>query len=160
MALVLDSSALITLAAGGALSLLRQWPGDVCTVTEVFQETVEVGGARAFPDASAIARCFQGKTVSVRDPRRRDKLSGLSETDSLIVRLAVELSGRLLANDQTLRRKAEQRGVSAAFTVEFVQDLYEKAKLSRRRRDQLFTDFVAGGRYSREFMDAFLSTLP
>ena len=93
-ALVLDSSALITLATGDGLALLGRWPGKVYTVAEVYRETVEIGGAVAFPDARAIGHSFQRNVITVRGPRRRDKLSGLSETDSLVVHLAAVLERR------------------------------------------------------------------
>jgi len=155
--MVLDSSALITLAGADALALLALSPHKAVTVSEVYRETVEIGSVKAYPDAAAIGRLFEQGVVRVRDPRRKEKLTGISPTDSLVLRLAEEVAAAvLLVNDQALLRKAEQRGLAAQFTAEFVQELYDAGRLSRRRRARLFQEFVANGRYSEEFMGTFL----
>ena len=154
--IVLDSSALITLAGADGLPLLALSPHKTITVSAVYRETVEIGAARAHPDAAAIGRLFEQGVVRVQDPHRREKMAGLSETDSLVLRLAEEVSAAvLLVNDQALLRRAEQRGLAAQFTAEFVQELHRARRISRRRRDGLFRDFVANRRYSQEFMEAF-----
>ena len=154
--MVLDSSALITLAGAEALALLARSPHRAITPSEVYRETVEIGLVKACPDAAAIGRLFQQGVVRVQDPRRREKLAGISRTDSLVLLLAEEVSAAvLLVNDQALWRKAEQRGLAAQYTAEFVQELYRTGRVSRRRRDSLFRDFLANRRYSEQFMEAF-----
>jgi predicted nucleic acid-binding protein len=154
--MIVDSSALITLAGADALPLLTLSPHKAVTVSEVYRETVETGSAMAYPDAAAIGSLFQQGIVTVQDPRRKQKLAGISRTDSLVLLLAEEVAAAvLLVNDQALLRKAEQRGLVAQFTAELVQELYRAGRVSRRRRDDLFRDFVANRRYSEEFMQAF-----
>jgi hypothetical protein len=153
--LVLDSSALITLAGADGLPLLALAPHKAITVSEVYRETVEIGSVRAYPDAAAIGGLFEQGIVSVQDPRRKEKMTGISPTDSLVLLLAEEVSAAvLLVNDQALLRRAEQRGLAAQFTAEFVQELHRAGRISRRRRDRLFRDFVANRRYSEDFMEA------
>jgi hypothetical protein len=118
---------------------------------------VEVGLAKAYPDAVAIAGLFEHGTVTIQDPRRSQKLAGISRTDSLVLLLAQEVAATaLLVNDQALLRKAEQRGLPAQFSAEFVQELYRMGRISRRRRDRLLRDFVANERYTEEFVEALL----
>lgn len=153
---VLDSSALITLAGAEALGLLTLSPHKAVTVSEVYRETVEMGSVKAYPDAAAIGRLFEQGVVRVQEPRRKEKLTGISPTDSLVLLLAEEISAAaLLVNDQTLLRKAEQRGLAAQFTAEFVQELCHAGRISRHRRDRLFQEFVANERYSGELIEAF-----
>ena len=154
--MVVDSSVLITLAGADALSLFALSPHRAITVSEVHRETVEIGLAQAYPDATAIGKLFEQGILTVQDPRRKEKLTGISPTDSLVLLLAEEVSAAvLLVNDQALLRKAEQRRVAAQFTAEFVQELYQAGQISRRRRDSLFRNFVTNGRYSEEFMETF-----
>ena len=151
----MDSSALVTLASAEALGLLALSPHKALTVPEVYRETVEIGIAQGYPDAVAIGRLFEQGVVTIQDSRRKEKLAGISRTDSLVLLLAQEVSAAaVLVNDQALLRKAEQRGLAAQFSAEFVQELYQTGRISRRRRDRLFQDFVANGRYSEEFMEA------
>lgn len=155
--IVLDSSALVTLAGADALTLLALSPHKGLTVSEVYRETVEIGLATAYPDAVAIARLFEQGTVTIQDPRRQGKLAGISRTDSLVLLLAQEVSAAaVLVNDQALLRRAKQRGLVAQFSAEFVQELCDTGRISRRRRDTLLREFVANGRYSEEFMEALL----
>ena len=155
--MVLDSSALVTLAGADALPLLALSAHKSLTVSEVYRETVEVGLAKAYPDAVAIAGLFEHGTVTIQDPRRKEKLAGISRTDSLVLLLAQEVAAAaLLVNDQVLLRKAEQRGLAAQFSAEFVQELYHTGRISRRRRDRVFRDFVTNERYTEEFVEALL----
>jgi len=155
--LVADASALVTLAAADALELLRLSPHGACTVPEVYQETVEAGVARGFPDAHAIARLFESRSLTTISPRRRVKVEGISLTDSLVLSLAEQLrADDLLVNDRKVLRKAEQRGLPARLTLEFVQDLYEQGKITRPNRDRLFQSFIDRNRYTEDFIRAFL----
>lgn len=154
--LVVDASSLITLAGADALGLLSLSPLKACTVAEVYRETVEVGLARGYRDAPAISRAFEQGLLTIRDPRRAEKLTGISRTDSLLLHLAEETGAEILVNDQALLRKAEERGLPARVTAEFVQRLYKAKKISGARRDALLKDFVANGRYSEDFLLAFL----
>mgnify|MGYP001569590475 CR=1 FL=1 len=155
--MILDSSALITLAGAEALGLLGLSRHRAITVSEVYRETVEIGSLKAYPDAAAIGMLFEQGVVTIRDPRRKGKIIGISRTDSLVLRLTEEVPAAvLLVNDQALLRKAQQRGLSAQYTAEFVQELYRAGRITERRRDSLFRDFVANGRYSEGFMEALL----
>lgn len=154
---VVDTSALITLAGADALGLLRLPPHQPCAPPEVFQEAAEAGLAQAFPDALKIRELFDRGHASIRAPRRRQKIEGVSVTDSLVILLAEELGAAdLLANDRGVLRKAEQRGLPASLSVEFVQDLFEQGNISRKRRDALFACFLARGRHTEEFVRVFL----
>ena len=156
-AIVVDSSALITLAHANALSLLQLRPGDVWTIPEVYMETVEMGLARGYPDAMAIQKCFRDDVIRLRQPRRREQLSGISLTDALVILLAEELHAVfLLVNDHALLRRAEQYGVPARFTAEYVKQLHEEHVVSGRRMARLFQVFLENGRYSEEFLNALL----
>ena len=105
----------------------------------------------------AIASVFEQGMVTIQDTRRREKLAGISLTDSSVLRLAQEVSAAaLLANDQVLLRRAEQVGLAAQFSAEFVLELCHAGRISRRRLDGLLRDFVANGRYSEEFMEALI----
>lgn len=75
--LVLDSSALITLAGAQALGLLGLSRHTAFTVSEVYRETVEIGSLKAYPDAAAIGRLFEQGIVAVRDPRHEEKIIGV-----------------------------------------------------------------------------------
>lgn len=155
--IVLDSSALVTLAGADALALLALSAHTSLTVSDVYRETVEQGLAKGYPDAVAIAGLFEQGIVTIQDPRRKEKLAGISRTDSLVLLLAQEVSAAaLLVNDQVLLRKAEQRGLAAQFSAEFVQELYQSGRISRRRRDRVLRDFVANERYTEEFVEALL----
>lgn len=154
---VVDSSSLITLAGAGAIQLLARANAPVVTVPEVYRETVETGKARAFPDAGEIAGGFEKGLISIRAPRGTRRIGGVSPVDSRVLLLAEEIQGAiLLVNDQTLLRKAEQRGIASQFTAEFVRDLQAGGKISRRDRDRLFEAFLANGRYSEPFLEALL----
>ena len=156
--LVVDSSALITLAGGDALSLLRLSPRKAVTVPEVYQEVVEAGLAGAYPDVLAIRCAFEDGIVAVRLARRSEKIAGISRTDSLIILLAEELgAAELLINDRGLYRKAGQRSLPARLTAEFVHGLYRAGRIEKGRRDTLLGHFVSNGRYSEAFLNAFLA---
>ena len=155
--LVLDSSSLITLGRGAALDLLAPSPHQALTVAEVYRETVEVGLAKGRPDSAECNSAFERGLITLQEPRRAEKLAGISLADSLVLHLAEEVrAGQLLTNDKTLFRKAEERGLPVADTAAFVQDLHVSGRIPRERRDSLLKDFVARGRYTAEFMQAFL----
>ncbi len=155
--LILDASALITLAGADGLDLLAFSPRKACTVREVHREAVELGGEKGRPDAGPIGRVFDSGVLAIRAPIQREKIPGISQTDSLLIHLAKEISGAaLLTNDRNLFRKAEQRGLEAMLSAQFVQRLYEAATITLTRRDTLLQAFVDHGRYSPEFMQAFL----
>ncbi|MBM4389446.1 MAG: hypothetical protein FJ088_17050 [Deltaproteobacteria bacterium] len=155
--IVIDSSALITLARADALFLLPLGSREIWTIPEVYQETVEAGLAKGYPDAIVIQKCFQDEMVCSRPPRNREKLSGVSSTDSRVIFLAEELSAVfLLVNDHALLRRAEEYGVPAQFTAEYVKQLCEHGALSRRRMESLFRVFLECRRYSEEFLNALM----
>jgi rRNA-processing protein FCF1 len=154
--IVVDSSALITLACAGALDLLALSEHTVRTVKEVYRETVEAGLVRGLPDAKAIQRVFDGGLVTIGEPRRTQRLAGISHTDSLVLRLAQEVSARyVLTNDQPLFRKAQRLSLPACFTAQFVCLPHVAGATTAARRDRLLDAFVAAGRYSEEFMRVF-----
>ncbi len=155
--LVVDSSALITLAGADGLSLFGYWQGAIWTIPEVYSETVEAGSAKGCPDAAVIQRCFVENVIRIREPRRRDKLPGLSSADSRVIFLAQEIGAAyLLVNDHALLRRAEQHSIPTRFTAEFVKELHEKHAITRRRMDRLFEAFLLRQRYSEEFLNALL----
>ena len=154
---VVDSSTLITLAGAGALDLLKLVPHRARTVSAVHRETVEVGVARGIADAAAIAAAFAQRVVAIQEPRRKDRLPGISLADSLVLHLAVELGAAcVFTNDRTLFRKARQQGLVAGISAELVLDLHTEGRISQQRRDALLKEFVARGRYSEEFIQALL----
>jgi len=152
---VLDSSSLITLARADALDLLVLAPHAAITVSAVYRETVETAALKAHAEAREIARCFDEKQIVIRDPRRRTPVPGVSRVDSTVIRLAEELGAAdLLTNDRALLRKAEQRGLRASFTAEFVLRLCAADRIARQRQDELFRAFIAHRRYSAQFLEA------
>ena len=152
--LVLDSSALVTLAAADALSLLRLSPHRAITATEVYRETVEAGVAGGYPDALAIGEAFDQGMVAVRDPRRGPAAGRRADLIVLLLAEEVQAAG-VLINDQSLFRKAAARGLPAQVTAELVDELFRAGKLTRQHRDSLLEEFVARGRYTRQFLEAF-----
>ena len=158
MPLVLDSSALITLAGADALGLLRLSPHKACTVGEVYREAVEWGREKGRPDALLIGRLFERGIVTIQDPRRRERLPGISQTDSLVIHLAEEARAALcLMNDQELRDRAVRRGLPARYTAEFVNELYVTGNISQTRRDALLQAFLANRRYTEHFLQSLFS---
>ncbi|HYM09527.1 MAG TPA: hypothetical protein VEU62_02280 [Bryobacterales bacterium] len=154
---MLDASSLVTLAQAHALSLLTLLPDQALTVTEVYREAVEAGRARGYPDALLIADAFSHRWVTIADPAGQEPLPGISRTDSLVIHLAEELGAvDVLINDRTLLGKAKQRRLPARLTADFVEALYQRGRITRKRRHGLLSAFVAQGRYSEEFMKAFL----
>lgn len=153
----MDSSALITLARANALSLLRLWSGEIWTIHEVYRETVDAGLVKGYSDAIAIQKCFRDEVIRLRQPRRRERLSGISLTDALVILLAEELhAAYLLVNDHALLRRAEEHGVPARFTAEYIKQLHEERAVSGRRMARLFRVFLESRRYSEEFLNALL----
>lgn len=154
--LVLDSSALVTLAVAEALPLIRLSPHRAITVKEVYRETVEAGLAHGYPDALAIAEAFDQGIVAVQDPVSGAGAAG-RRADALVLLLAEQVQAAgLLINDKSLFRKAVARGLPAQLTAEFVYDLFQGGKLTRQRRDSLFEEFAGRGRYTRQLLEAFL----
>ncbi len=154
---MIDSSALITLAVADGLDLLARSSHPVRTVSEVYRETVEEGSAKGRPDAAEIGRAFEKGIVTVENPRRRERLAGLSRTDSLVLHLAQEIRAReCLINDQDLLVKMKRRGLAARYTLEFVEALYRAARISLARRDHLLREFLAYGRYTESFAQSLL----
>ncbi|NWG12892.1 MAG: hypothetical protein HXY20_05075 [Acidobacteria bacterium] len=139
------------------MSLLQLSSGQVWTIPEVYRETVGAGLAKCYSDSAAIQEYFQNEVILLRQPRRRERLSGISLTDALVIMLAGELrTAWLLVNDHALLRRAEEQGVPARFTAEYVKQLYEKRAISRRRLESLFHAFLESRRYSEEFLNALL----
>jgi hypothetical protein len=156
-AIVIDSSALITLARADALFVLPLGSGEIWTIPEVYQETVDAGLGKGYPDAILIQKCFRDEIVRLRSPRNRGRLSGVSHTDSLVIFLAEELSAAfLLVNDHALLKRAEEHDVPAQFTAEYVKQLYKQGAVSRRRMEHLFRVFQECRRYSEDFLHALL----
>ncbi len=154
---VIDSSALITLAVADGLALLTLSSNQIRTVPEVYRETVEGGLAQGRPDAAEIGRAFEKGIVTVQNPRRREKLPGLSQTDSLVVHLAQEMRAQeCLINDQDLLVKMRRRGLVARYTLEFVEALHTTGRISRAKRDRLLREFLAQGRYTEPFLQSLL----
>jgi hypothetical protein len=155
--LVVDSSSLVTLARCGAVGLLELWPNPVVTVQEVYRETVEVGSSKGYADAAAIREAFGLGRIAIRPVAGDERTGGMGAVDWLVLQLAQETPGsEILANDHPLLRKAEQRGLPAFYTAEFVWELGRMGRLRPVRRDALLRDFVAEGRYTEDFMNAFL----
>lgn len=116
---------------------------------EVFRETVEVGLARGLPNAEPIRQLFERGKIGLRDPRRKEKLPGISQADSLVLHLARELPAEeSLVNDQALLAKMKGRGLVVHYTAEFAQALYAEDRISLQRRDDLFREFLLRGRYT------------
>ncbi len=156
--LVVDSSALITLAGADALSLFGYWQGAIWTIPEVYSETVDAGIAKGYPDAGAIQQCFVENVIRIKEPRNSERLTGLSLADSRVVLLAGEMNAScLLVNDHALLKRSEHHGIPARFTAEFVKELHEKQAISRRRMIRLFEAFLQRQRYSEEFLNALLT---
>lgn len=81
----------------------------------------------------------------------------MGAADWLVLQLAQETPGaEILANDHPLLRKAEQRGLPAFYTAEFVWELGRMGRLRPVRREPRLRDFVTDGRYTEDFMNAFL----
>lgn len=154
---MVDSSSLVTLARCGAIELVELWPDPVVTVQEVYRETVEVGSRQGYPDAAAIRETFARGRIGIRPVAGGERIGGMGAADWLLLQLAQETPGaEILANDHPLLRKAEQRGLPAFYTAEFVWELGRRGRLRPVRRDALLRDFVADGRYTEDFMNAFL----
>ncbi len=155
-ALVLDSSALVTLAQADALPLLRLSAHEAVTVPEVYRETVEAGLARGHPDALAIREAFERGLIRVRGAGPSGATAEGRHADPLVLALAERMgAAALLVNDRSLFRRAFTLGLPAQLTIEFVQDLLRGGKITRPFRDSLLQKFIARGRYTSEFIEAF-----
>ena len=157
-AIVLDSSAIITFARVAELDLLQLWSGSIWTIPEVYQETVDAGLVKGYPDAISIQKSFRDGIIQIKNPRKRERLAGVSLTDSLVIMLAAELHAAfLLVNDHALLRRAEGYGVSAQFSAEFIRQLCEEGKISNRRMMRIYRALHEAGRYTEEFLNALVT---
>jgi predicted nucleic acid-binding protein len=104
---VVDSSALITLARIGRLELLRRITGEVHVPAAVFEEVVTKGESR--PGSAEVARATWVLRRSVRDLASVERLRarvGRGEAEAIVLakELAVDL---LVIDDAAARRLAE-----------------------------------------------------
>jgi len=107
---VVDSSALITLARIGRLELLQQIAGVVHLPEAVFEEVVHKGAGR--PGSSQVAAASWILRRSVRDKTFVERLGGrVGRGEAEAIVLAKELGADLLViDDATARRIAEAEG--------------------------------------------------
>jgi len=93
---VIDSSALISLAKIDAIDLLIRINAKFLCPEEVYEETVEMGIRKGYPDAIIIKRIFDKKlieTVTVKTPKI---YKGISKNDSKVIQLTKQKKRRVL----------------------------------------------------------------
>lgn len=106
---VLDSSFLISLAKINLLKLIKQLPGPVFCPEEVYQEVVEIGLNRGYPDAFLIAHEIflpQPPLANIVAVDNRLGTRGISPVDDSVFSLALGKKAVLLTDDQKAAEKS------------------------------------------------------
>lgn len=143
MILVLDSSALITLARIGRLPLLHGIGGTVHVPDAVFEEVVHKGAGR--PGSAQVAQAGWILRRSIRDVASVDRLRGrIGHGEAEAIILAKELGADLLViDDAAARRIAEAEGHHVVGLLGLL--LYAKDRGLVAEVKPLLDDMVAAG---------------
>ena len=133
MILVIDSSALITLAKVGQLDLLRQLAETVMIPSAFYDEVVHSGRGRAGSDEVSRSEWIRVRQVVNREgaSRLRGQI-GRGEAESIV--LAQEIQADLLIlDDAVARRLAEEHGLPVAGLLGLLAYAKERGKISALR---------------------------
>ena len=150
-AFVFDATPLMYLAKAGVLEVLAQLPNVFLVPPRVFREVVEEGRKRGATDVQVLERLIAAGRFRVRPVGSKSLLARLredprlSEADREALGLAVETSGRLLADDESLRSAARARGAKVGGSLYLLHLLVERGLLSSDQAVQVVERMIAEG---------------
>lgn len=133
MILVIDSSALITLAKVGQLDLLRQLAETVMIPSAVYDEVVHIGRGRAGTDEVSRSDWIIVRKVVNREgvSRLRGQI-GRGEAESIVLSQETE-SDLVILDDAVARRLAEEHGLPVVGLLGLLAYAKERGKISALR---------------------------
>lgn len=150
MKIVVDTSSLISLAWAGLLPLLTRTPLPLVLLDVVEREAVDAGLAAAHPDAAAIEAAVSGLA--------REVTPGDSTVDGAVVTAGAH-HGAVLANDQTLGRRAGSLGAQWLRTTDFLVLLRRAERVTHEEALSALVALHAAGRITDTLRDEYLAEL-
>jgi hypothetical protein len=147
---LLDSSFILSLSKIRALHLLRLGDQPYYTIPEVFEEIVTKGIAVGYPDAIIIKEeLFDKNIVKICQYSERLTITGVSTTDSKILRAAESSNTILFADDKTLVKKAGQLGIKVEKSPDFLKNRYQEGDMPFATFRESINSLVSEKRLSR-----------
>jgi len=131
---VIDSSTLISLAKIDAIDLLIGISAKFLCPKEVYEETVETGIRKGYPDAIIIKRIFDKKlieTVRVKTPKI---YKGISKNDGKVIQLTKQEKGEyLFVDDEKLSRIATNEGIKVRNSIDIIVRIFQKGIINQHQ---------------------------
>lgn len=147
---VIDSSSLISLAWAGRLELINALPIELVVIDAVYAEVVEEGLARGYPDAAAIEHALR------RVLRAPDPVAG--SVDERVVAAGVGV-GVVVANDQVLGRRCQNRGGSWLRTADLVVLAVRTGSIDVQFGRAAIQALLSTGRITQTLADDYLAEI-
>lgn len=152
MKAVADSAPLIYLAKIGRLELLTAYY-EVFIPEAVYEEVVEKGTAKRFPDALIIRKEIKNKRIRLKkldDKQRKEAQElrrfaniGAGEAEATV--LAKVLSSDLILDDVLAQGVAGTFGLKPLWTTSFILKLLGEGKISKEETKRVIEDLVGAG---------------
>jgi predicted nucleic acid-binding protein len=148
--IVLDSTALVNLAAGGLLDSLGRLPERLLVTPEVEQEVVAEGESAGRTDATALrALLDRGTLVRVagagEGKRRLDRKWRLSRADASVLAVALREHRIVGSDDRRLRKAATVEGAEVGGTGYVLARLVATGALTRDEARAALDLMIAAG---------------
>lgn len=105
---LLDASSLISLARIDALSYLVRLPWRLVTLAEIYHEVIIQGLAGCHPDVLIIKPYFENQSIQIITTAIGVPYSGISVSDSCVIRTGHKQRCLVISNDQGLVAKCRQ----------------------------------------------------
>ncbi len=151
---VVDSTVLIYLARAGLLFILKRMYGQVLCPLRVYQEVVEKGIEKGYPDAESVKREV-GRSLIMRPPEQerdedarvdsRSKGFRLGKGELEGVALSCEISELFISDDDDAKRYAESLGIEGKGTIYLILKAYRGGIISKDGCSQAFEKMVSQG---------------
>lgn len=130
---VIDSSILISLAKIDAIDLLTKINAKFFCPEEVYEETVEIGIKKGYPDAIIIKRIFDKKLIKAVRVKTPKMYRGISRNDSKIVQLIKQEEGYLFVDDEKLSRVATNQGMKVRNSIDVIVRVFHKGTIDKQK---------------------------
>jgi len=151
--LVFDAAPLIALAAGGFLPQLVALGARIAIAEEVREEVVGEDRGPGTNEHLLLTRMIRDGAIEVRRVRNRERVSRtlenrrLSPGDAASLCLAMEVRGRLVADDRDLRAAARAVGVPLGGSLYILDLAVERTLLGGQEAVETLERMIASGWY-------------
>lgn len=159
MLVVKDAMVLIHLAKITVLASASEYFDDVVIPPRVYEETVDAGRTRGYPDAEVIADTIEAGSIEVADESpshlvERAKRYNIQGGEAAAVALYWERDADLLASDDdNVRRKRSVLALDLIGTPSILLELYAAARIDESKLADAIAELRSIGWFSTAVLD-------